>query len=105
VKIGEPAVVPLIALLTDLDPEVRHDAACALGSIGEPAIGPLVEESRKAGNEQLRRTIAKILEGIDEEAKEKQHEFGVRETTPIRAPRIPEEFKNAMLDKTVKVRV
>lgn len=104
-KIGEPAVRRLIKALKDGDEYTRYWVAGALVDIGAPAVGPLVEESRKAGNEHLRREISKILEKIDYEAKEKQHDFGVREKSVIRAPKIPDEFQKLMLDKTVKVKV
>jgi len=45
-KLGEAsdktAIEPLLAVLTDDNPQVRFASAKALGKIGEPAIDPLV---------------------------------------------------------------
>ena len=94
------AVVPLIGALKDTSVDVRDIAFDALVEIGEPAAVPLVEASRKPENACLRGTIAEILEEINTWAKEEQHDFGCRETGLFRTPKIPDDFKKAMLDKT-----
>jgi HEAT repeat protein len=51
VKVGEPAVEPLIKALGDKSQGVRLDAQKALGKIGKPAVEPLIkvlEEGNKA---------------------------------------------------------
>lgn len=42
VKIGKPAIAPLINALGSYDPQVRQGAADALVKIGKPAIAPLI---------------------------------------------------------------
>ena len=96
---------PLVEALNDVNENVRDTAVTGLRLIGEPAIGPLVEASRKPEYAHLRRTIAKLLQVIEADVKQKPRDFGCRETGLFRAPKIPDEFRNAMLDKTVKVRV
>jgi len=46
VKIGEPAVEPLVRLLGEPVEEVQRGAAEALGKIGKPALGPLTRALR-----------------------------------------------------------
>ena len=41
--LGEPAVAPLVALLSHTDRDVRMRAAWALGVIGQPALRPLLD--------------------------------------------------------------
>ena len=95
------AVEPLIEALKDKDAEVRRLAFFGLIKFGELAVKPLVDASRKKGNEALRGTIADILERIDWSAQNReQQDFGVREKKVIRALKVPDEFRNAMLDAT-----
>jgi HEAT repeat protein len=52
-KMGSPAVEPLILLLTDEKPFVRHRAAFALGLIGDNRAGlPLIEAVERAGSQE-----------------------------------------------------
>jgi len=60
VKIGEPAVEPLMAALKDGDFDVRWRAAEALGKIGEPAVEPLIA-AHKAGDSDVRWQAARAL--------------------------------------------
>ncbi|MER3501614.1 MAG: PBS lyase [Candidatus Fervidibacterota bacterium] len=63
VKIGEPAVEPLIEALRDRDWEVRWAAAYALGKIGKPAVEPLIEALRDRDG-KVRRAAADALGAI-----------------------------------------
>jgi HEAT repeat protein len=63
--LGEPAVDPLIALLSHADREVRMRAAWALGVIGQPALQALLELA-ESGDEQLRIEAIRILGVIGE---------------------------------------
>lgn len=49
IKIGSPAVSPLLEALRDADAGVRQAAAEALGRIGDPNGLKAVEEARKQG--------------------------------------------------------
>jgi HEAT repeat protein len=60
VKIGAPAVEPLIAALKDGDSDVRQAAAGALGAIGAPAVKPLIA-ALKDGHKWVRKAAAGAL--------------------------------------------
>ena len=63
-KIGEPAVEPLIEALKDKDQDVRWEAALALGNIGdERAVEPLIE-ALKDEDEDVREAAGEALEKI-----------------------------------------
>jgi len=131
VEIGEPSVLPVIALLKEGNRDARMEAARVLGKIkdvravepliaalkyddfivrtyasdgllriGEPAIGPLVDASRKEGNEHLRGKIADVLWRINSRVIGGLHDFGIRETKELAKPPIPKEFEKLMLDAT-----
>jgi len=100
------AIEPLIGMLNDPDADVRRTAARGLIEAGEPAVKPLVEASKKPECSHLRREISGVLAQINENAKKKPHDFGVRDTEKIRKPMVPKEFQNAMLDaKPVKLKL
>ncbi len=100
---GERAVGLLIETLKDKDPIICLWAIGALVRIGEPAVKSLVEFARTTENWHLRGTISEILKKINEEAKEKPHDFGCREKEILETPRTPDEFKKIILDgKPVK---
>jgi len=62
VKMGKPAVEPLLELLEHADPQLRSDAGLALGQLGDPrAVGPLVSRLRDDFVECLRVYAAEAL--------------------------------------------
>lgn len=69
VKIGEPAVLPLIALLTgdDLD-DMRNEAAAALAEIGDRrAVEPMIRVLEDTNESEVHRSIAYALQGFGDE--------------------------------------
>ena len=60
VKLGKPAVEPLIKALGDGDWNVRKNAAEALGNIGEPAVKPLIK-ALGDGYSDVRKNAAEAL--------------------------------------------
>jgi len=66
VKLGEPAVEPLINALKDEASSVRWEAAGALGKIGEPAVEPLIN-ALKDEDSSVRWGAAEALGEIGDE--------------------------------------
>ena len=105
-EIGDvEAVGPLIGALGDGDRFVREKAAEGLVKMGEPAAGKLVEAANEPEKRHLRWEISGILRKIDEEAKRKPHDFGIRNVTVIAKPEVPKEFKKLALKDAQKGRV
>ena len=63
VRIGEPAVERLIALLKSAPPDIRETATKVLVKIGGPSVAPLIEAVRHAGVD-ARKAAAEALGGI-----------------------------------------
>lgn len=69
VKIGAPAVVPLIAVLRDKDPLLREQAILVLGDIKDArAVEPLIAAFRKHENCVFKDTLIKALVNIGKPA-------------------------------------
>ena len=100
-KIGEPAVEPLLGLLADERNRIARKCVIdALVIMGMPAVKPLVEASKKPEYGHLKREISEILERIDKKAKWNRQDFGCVEKVELAKPKIPDEFRKAVLDKT-----
>jgi len=65
IKLGQPAVAPLISVL--FDEQVRQEAAQALVKIGAPAVEPLITILQTMGGE-ICQTAAEVLGEIDSES-------------------------------------
>jgi HEAT repeat protein len=61
VKIGPPAVGPLVAALWDTSTNVRAAAAQALGEIGDPQATPSLIAAQDTENTEVRKAIAAAL--------------------------------------------
>jgi len=68
VKIGEPAVEPLIQALKDEDDTARELAAAALANIGDTrAVEPLIQALKTDKNKEVREDVKKALEKLKAE--------------------------------------
>ena len=99
VKIGEPAVEPLINALGEKNEYVRQYAASALGEIKDPRAIKALTEMLKDDKEDVRKSAKEAIEKIEkaqqENDKEQKPKEEPKKSSMLNAPAAPQDIKAA----------